>query len=85
MFLDPEVVIAGGEKHNLLVVVVISAAEHIHCVVEKLAFIGTNNCVSEHFSLLPLLNSVPSPRIYSNKYQILIFLIMPYFLQHVVG
>ena len=68
MFLDPEVVITGGEEDNLLVVVVISAAENIHGVVEKLAFIGANNCVPEHLSLLPLLNSVSSPSMYSNKY-----------------
>ena len=85
VFLNPEVIITGWKEHNFLFIVIVSAAENIYGMVEKLALISYHNSVSEHFSLLPFLNSVSTPSMDSNKDKIFLKFRVSYRLYHPVG
>ena len=64
MFLDPKVIITGWQKYYFLFVIVDPVSKSVHCMVEELSFVQSDDGVPEHLDRNapnPELSAQPSP------------------------
>ena len=100
MFLDPKVIITGWQEYYFLFVIVDPVSKSVHCMVEELSFVQSDDGVPEHLDrnvpnpelstsshlpLLPDMDPVSSPRVETHKGQLFPPLPPLYLLQNILS